>query len=134
MRTGRIVALSAVFVIGLSMAVVAGEAGGPQAPAKEITIDGKKPARFDHQKHMAVAGVSCGQCHHDAAHQPLSAEAIAALPKARSILCVSCHNEGFAKETLRQRKDIFHANCKECHTAGVGGKKGPTKCIDCHLK
>ena len=120
---------------GLKVSTVsAGEDGGLKMPAESITIEGKKPARFDHNKHMALEGVTCGQCHHDAEQQPLSAEAIAGFSKNRQLACISCHNSEFAVEKLRKAKNIFHARCKECHKKGVGDKKGPTKCNDCHIK
>jgi len=104
-----------------------------KVPDAEIVIDGKKPARFDHQKHLAL-GVTCGQCHHDAEHNPLTEEAILAMDSGRQLQCQSCHNQDFANETLNSVKLAFHSNCKECHKEGVGDKKGPTKCTDCHLK
>lgn len=107
---------------------------GVKLPEAEITIEGKKPARFDHNKHLALEGVNCGQCHHDAEHKPLDAEAIAGLSQDRQLACISCHNGDFADEKLQTAKSVFHARCKECHKAGVGDKKGPTKCNDCHIK
>ena len=104
-----------------------------KVPDKEIVIEGKKPARFDHQKHLAL-GVTCGVCHHDADHKPLTEEAILAMDSAKKLECQSCHNQDFANEKLNSVKLAFHARCKECHKQGVGDKKGPTKCTDCHLK
>jgi len=100
-------------------------------PAGAITIAGKKPVSFDHQIHLKL-GVACGECHHDAKHQPRTAEAIGALAKTEELKCASCHNDKFAKAELRGAKDIFHANCQGCHKAGVNGKQGPTKCAGCH--
>ena len=107
--------------------------GTLKAPESEITIDGKKPARFNHATHLQM-GLGCGTCHHDGEHKALTAEAIAALPDAKQLHCVSCHNETFAKPELQKQKDVFHARCKECHKAGHEGKKGPSGCVDCHLK
>lgn len=104
-----------------------------KAPDTEIVIEGKKPARFDHKKHLAL-GVTCGQCHHDAQHNPLTKEAILALDNGSKLQCQSCHNQDFPNKQLNSIKLAFHVRCKECHKAGVGGKKGPTKCTDCHLK
>ncbi len=101
-------------------------------PDKVITIDGNKPARFDHAVHLRL-GVSCGQCHHDASHQPLDEAAIKAMAEPGNLHCETCHKQDFANAKLRQRKDIFHARCKECHQQGVAGKKGPTSCNACHL-
>lgn len=128
-----VAAVIALAVTGIwsSNGAMAGEA--LKAPAAAITIEGKKPVVFDHQIHLKL-GVACGQCHHDAKHQPRTAEAIGALAKGDELQCASCHNDKFAKAELRERKDIFHARCKECHTAGINGKKGPTSCAACHGK
>lgn len=103
------------------------------APMEEIVIDGKKPARFSHRTHLDLE-ITCGACHHDAEHQPLTAETIAGMENARKLKCESCHNEDFADSKLNSKKLVFHARCKECHKNGVGEKTGPTKCTDCHLK
>jgi len=102
-----------------------------KAPSSAITITGRKPVVFEHQLHLKL-GVTCGQCHHDAQHQPRTAEAIGKLAKAEELQCASCHNDKFARAELRERKAIFHARCKECHKAGVNGKQGPTNCAACH--
>ncbi len=123
---------AAALVLGLG--VFSASATDPlKAPATEMTIDGKKPARFSHPSHMQL-GLACGVCHHDAEHKPLTAEAITALPDAKQLHCVSCHNSTFAKPELQNKKDIFHARCKECHKTGHEGKKGPAGCTDCHVK
>lgn len=108
-------------------------AEGLKAPSTEITIDGKKPARFNHQTHLKL-GVDCGQCHHDAKHQPLSEAGIAAMGSGEQLRCVNCHNDKFSNDKLRKTKDIFHARCRDCHKAGVDGKKGPGKCNSCHIR
>jgi len=104
------------------------------APAEEIIIKGeKKSARFSHTVHVDL-GLTCGQCHHDSEHQPLTDEDIAAISDSQQLQCVSCHNNDFANPELQSIKDAFHARCKECHKQGIDGKKGPTKCSDCHVK
>ncbi len=130
-----IIALSTVVAMGMggTMAMAAATEG-LQAPTVEIIIEGRKPARFDHRIHLALEGVTCGSCHHDADRQPLDEEAIGAMANTRQLACVSCHNQDFANEKLRRVKDAFHRRCKECHKAGVGEVKGPTKCKACHLK
>ena len=102
-------------------------------PEGELVIKGKKPARFPHNNHLDM-GLECGVCHHDAEHKPLTAEAIASLGDPGKLSCVSCHNSDNANTKLQKAKDVFHARCKDCHKAGYKGKKGPTKCSDCHLK
>ncbi len=123
---------------GIVLAMVAGAAvvaaDEPlRAPEKQITIKGKKPARFPHAPHLNL-GMECGVCHHDGDHNPLNADAIALLGDAAKLRCVSCHNSGHADKKLRKAKDVFHARCKTCHKTGYEGKKGPTKCNGCHLK
>lgn len=124
--------VSAALIIGLGALSVS--AGSPlQAPDGELTIAGKKPAHFSHPTHLQL-GLACGVCHHDGEHKPLTAEAIAALPNAKSLTCVSCHNATFGNKALQQAKEVFHARCKECHKAGYEGKNGPSGCLDCHIK
>lgn len=102
------------------------------APGGEITIEGKKPARFDHQTHRKMK-IDCGQCHHDAKHQPRTEADIAAMGNSEQLRCTSCHNKDFSNDKLRKPKQIFHARCRDCHKKGVAGKKGPTKCTSCHI-
>ena len=104
-----------------------------QAPEQKITITGKKPATFDHKSHIKL-DISCGKCHHDINHNPLTAEAIGGLPDGDRLQCGSCHTKDFNNKKLRKRKDVFHARCKGCHKQGIDGKKGPTKCSSCHIK
>jgi hypothetical protein len=110
------------------------EATGVKAPEAEIIIKGeKKSARFSHPVHLGL-GVTCGQCHHDSQHQPLTDSDIAAMENAQQLSCATCHNKDFSDPKLQTIKDAFHARCKECHKQGVDGKTGPTKCTDCHVK
>ncbi len=109
-------------------------AGTAAAPTGELRIEGKKPARFSHATHLAQ-GMDCGQCHHDAKHQPLSAQAIEArLSAGGTLACGSCHTKGVANKKLQRRKAVFHGRCRTCHKQGYNGKKGPTRCNGCHIK
>ncbi|MDD5757552.1 MAG: cytochrome c3 family protein [Desulfobulbaceae bacterium] len=130
MMTGSIFVATVFLGLG-SLSVLA--AGTLKAPETEVTIEGKKPAHFNHQTHLKM-GMTCGTCHHDAEHKPLTAEAIAVLPDAKGLACVSCHNSTFAKQELQKQKDVFHARCKECHKSGYEGKTGPSSCVDCHIQ
>ena len=124
--------------IGCATAMIAtnttsiAQAAGLTAPTKQITIQGKKPARFNHATHTAL-GLECGTCHHDQEHQPRNAEAIAAMTPDQ-LKCATCHNKDFSEKKLRKLNKIFHAKCKNCHKKGYNDKKGPTKCAGCHLK
>ncbi len=103
------------------------------APQQTITIAGKKPVQFNHQLHLKL-GLDCGVCHHDAKHQARSVKDIAALTDPAVLHCATCHNDSFANPHLRRAMDVFHARCRECHKAGINGKKGPTNCTACHTK
>jgi hypothetical protein len=134
MKSKATIAAIIATVIGLALGIGAVQAEDPlQAPTGPIMIDGKKPVKFDHTVHLDL-GVACAECHHDGEHNPRTAEDIAALPDSGVLQCASCHNADFAKPELQGRKDIFHANCRECHKAGFNGKKGPIGCNDCHIK
>jgi len=117
--------------IGTSLAA---EEQGTGAPGEEIIIKGeKKSARFSHAVHLDL-GVSCGQCHHNSEHQPLTDKDIAAMENSQQLRCGNCHNKDFAEPKLQSIKDAYHTRCKECHKQGSGDKKGPTKCTDCHVQ
>lgn len=124
-------------VLAMALCVLPGagiiKADAANVPAKEITLQGKKPARFNHIPHTSL-GIKCGTCHHDQQHKPLTAEAMAAVTDPAILRCLSCHNDRQPKQELRQAKDIFHARCKTCHQTGYEGKKGPVTCTGCHLK
>lgn len=120
-------------VAGVAIQNGAAQEGKDIAPQQEITIAGKKPARFDHQKHLAL-GMKCAVCHHDKDHNGLTAEAIKGMADKKSLECVSCHNKSFANANLQKEKDVFHARCRECHKAGYEGKNGPKNCSACHIK
>ena len=124
----------AISVAALSFGISNVMAGNTfSAPEDVIKIEGKKPVKFKHTVHLEL-GVSCGECHHDSKHEPLTAELIGGMDSSEGLKCATCHNKNFAVPKLQKRKNIFHANCKECHKKGVNDKKGPTKCSGCHVK
>lgn len=129
----KLMIAGAFFAVALTLGAGALAASQLQAPETELTIAGKKPAHFSHSTHLKL-GLACGICHHDGEHKPLTADAIAALPDAKRLSCVACHNKTFAKQELQTPKEVFHARCKECHKAGYKGKTGPAGCLDCHVK
>jgi hypothetical protein len=127
-----------IFMVAATTWFIAGaafgeEGAGLQAPQDEIVIAGEqKSARFSHPVHLNL-GITCGQCHHNSEHQPLTDKDIEAMTDAKQLHCATCHNSEFSNASLQSPKDAFHARCKECHKTGVNGKMGPTKCTDCHI-
>ncbi len=126
LRTATVIGTIAL-TFGISMAA------SQNYPEKEITLEGKRPVPFSHQTHVDL-GVSCGDCHHNDEHQPLSAEDIGAMDDTSKLECVNCHNEDFKNKELQEAKDIFHNNCRGCHAEGIDGKKGPMRCGECHVR
>ena len=121
-------------VMALAFGLSSVKAGSPlSAPGETIKIEGKKPVKFKHSVHLEL-GVACAECHHDAKHEPLTAEKIAVIAEPESLKCATCHNSTFAVKELQKRKTIFHTSCKVCHKKEFNGKKGPTKCSGCHVK
>ena len=128
--------LTTALLAGITCGLGAGAAAGDSAkgyPEGELVLDGRKPARFSHETHMAL-GMECGVCHHDREHNSQTAEMIGAMPDTRQLQCTSCHNGEFADSELQRAKDVFHARCKTCHQEGYEGKSGPVKCGDCHVR
>jgi DnaJ-class molecular chaperone len=49
----------------------------------------------------------------------------------KPVACEKCHGAGEPKAIGKMEKDKAHAMCQTCHKEG---KKGPTKCAECHKK
>jgi len=49
----------------------------------------------------------------------------------KPVACDKCHGAGEPKALGKMEKDKAHALCQTCHKEG---KKGPTKCAECHKK
>ena len=100
------------------------------APAKVTLKDAakKQPAvTMDHAAHVKVT--KCETCHHT--QKGLTEKSTDEVAK-----CSSCHlNPKDAKTPsmaeMSMTKNPFHIGCIGCHK---DGKKGPTKCTECHKK
>jgi hypothetical protein len=133
MKNRQIITALVAITIGLALGIGTAQGGGTlTAPEQPLLITGKKPVSFSHPIHLTL-GIACAECHHDDQHNPGTAATIGALTDSVVLQCASCHNPDFANPELRNRKTIFHANCKTCHETGLNGKKGPTNCSGCHL-
>jgi DnaJ-class molecular chaperone len=49
----------------------------------------------------------------------------------KAVACEKCHGAGEPKAIGKMEKEKAHALCSACHKEG---KKGPTKCTECHKK
>ena len=105
-----------------------------KVPEKIALNEGKKPGtvNFTHKAHGPLAekmGKGCVTCHHTSTNAKLKTEPP---PK-----CESCHMaRGNAKNPKVNGKEIwvqeaFHGKCQGCHKEQ---KKGPVKCMECHVK
>jgi len=100
-------------------------------PQEEITIEGVRPAVFNHETHLGY-GVKCGVCHHKSKDEPFTDQEVKSQSSGKTLNCRYCHNEKFENEKLRTLKSVMHKQCKGCHFNGIDGVKGPTRCIGCH--
>jgi len=95
--------------------------------------------QFPHKKHIADYGLACGECHHDADHNPLNN-----LKMGDDVeKCIACHSEpGKAPRKKGVNKLDYHANalhdnCIPCHKTFNNKnhtKAAPTSCGKCHPK
>jgi uncharacterized paraquat-inducible protein A len=111
------------FAMLLAVVMVAAFSAGTivaaDAPDKLVIkeIQKSKPAvTLNHKVHAEKVG-KCAECHHkDEAGKEQK--------------CSGCHKAKMEKEK-ESFKEVMHTKCKGCHQKG---KKGPTKCDDCHKK
>jgi hypothetical protein len=111
--------------------IYSGMAVAVENPQELITIEGVRPAVFDHDTHLEY-GVKCGVCHHKSKDEPYTDQEVKSLSSGKNLYCIYCHNEKFENEKLRSLKVVMHKQCKSCHLKGFKGVKGPTRCIGCH--
>ena len=113
--------------------VFSGMAVAVENPHEQITIEGVRPAVFDHDTHLGY-GVKCGVCHHKSKDEPYTDQEVISQASGKTLYCNYCHNEKFENKKLRSLKIVMHKQCKSCHLNGIDGVKGPTRCIGCHKK
>ncbi len=113
----------------------------------------KGEIEFHHKKHTEEYAKEfadlytngCGECHHDAKHQPL--KDLKADSKVQH--CIECHKKPgeapkgkdapkLTKEQKREyHAEAMHDNCESCHrefNKKYKPKKAPVTCNDCHPK
>jgi len=76
-------------------------------PHEQITIEGVRPAVFDHDTHLGY-GVKCGECHHKSKDEPYTDQEVISQSSGKTLHCNYCHNENFKNEKLRTLKIIMH--------------------------
>ena len=114
-----------IFLTGMAAAV--------ENPQKQITLEGVRPAVFDHETHLGN-GINCGECHHKSKETPFSDQEVRAQTSGKTLSCSYCHNSKFSNERLRLVRAVMHQQCKGCHLKGYKGVKGPARCSGCHKK
>ena len=121
-------------LVAISMYIMfSGMAVAAENPHEQITIEGVRPAVFDHDTHLGY-GVKCGVCHHKSKDEPYTDQEVISQSSGLTLHCAHCHNENFKNDKLRNLKIFMHKQCKSCHQKGVDGAKGPTRCHGCHKK
>ena len=102
----KFLVLLAVFaLVGSALVAVAADKG-PAEVKYEVKMG---TVTFNHAAHQGAT--DCSTCHHTDGYAS----------------CKSCHDGTKAPKA----KTAYHKNCKDCHKKG---KKGPTKCKECHVK
>lgn len=110
-------------VCGFAAISVAGE--GPETVNIETPKKSKSTVPFQHWAHQGK--MECSACHHTANADGTRGAYVAG----KEAKCASCHDGSMANKKVATAKKAAHVNCKGCHKSG---KKGPTKCGDCHIK
>ena len=119
-------------------------------PAFEHT---KGIVTFDHKKHVADYGITCGDCHHNDKGQPLTS-----LKEGDDVqTCITCHKKPgevpkdvkkewrakkLSKDEMKKLEleyyvEAMHENCIGCHKKWDKenkSKAAPTSCSKCHPK
>lgn len=73
---------------------------------------------LNHKAHSGYKDVTCKTCHHEMKNDKVEKK------------CRDCHCAKAEGKKLTLKK-AMHKNCKDCHKKI---KKGPTKCLKCHIK
>ncbi len=131
----RKIALSGLFVLMITAALVALAAEVPETITIDDCVAKKSAVEFPHKAHFELT--ACVTCHHTS--EGLTAETVASMEVAK---CGSCHNEPENAETpkcseMSAKKNHYHIACIGCHKEAVAKKAdspAPTKCNDCHPK
>ena len=125
---------------GCHLAPATGHAGQPNSCDGCHSVNGWKPASFDHSKFPLTgkhAAVPCASCHTDPSKPKV--------PKAMT--CVGCHNADRSKPAIpNHTAGGFPTDCKSCHTTNGwtpasfthkfpinSGKHSNKPCNNCHL-
>ena len=112
---------------------------------KIYTKHEKGIVEFSHKKHVEVYKNTCGDCHHDKDHKPLTA--LKAGDPVQG--CAECHKKPGEKpkgkdaptltdkETMEYHAEALHKNCRGCHSEmnkKNNNQNAPTTCVKCHPK
>lgn len=112
-----------------------------QMKCSEYKSHHKAIVAFPHLRHAKKYNISCGECHHDDAGEPLTDLVMGdeASP------CIDCHyNPSYVtgksyEEQLEYHTNALHMECKGCHrqentkrkSSGLA-ENAPVKCNQCH--
>jgi hypothetical protein len=88
----------------------------------------RTPVRFPHEKHQAIEGATCLDCHHDWKDGKNVLDLGDLMSGGSSALCASCHR------SPGKLQASFHLLCIGCHDGAKvrGNPDAPRACGDCH--
>ncbi len=128
----------ALVVVALALAVAFGTGIAVQGQAEKapgtVILKGAPlgGVKFDHVKHVKLAGNKCETCHH-----PSKPEMALKTPNQK---CSDCHTKVAAAPMKTKAQAAFHdpmakkGTCIDCHTKNAAAGKSPLKCNGCHMK
>lgn len=141
-------AAAALFLAGaglwMSAADASPQAGLPGVRTLGSISDQYAPVRFDHPKHVMIAG-SCASCHHQHMDSKklnctdchaLAPSAFKNSVKSNFLACSACHGAfDPANPSVPGLKVAYHQSCFQCHRGMGGIGADPKGCAElCHAK
>ena len=142
---GKILGITAALGLWLLAAVVPGiAADGPGVRVLDSIKDAYTPVKFDHPKHVSIAG-SCSACHHEhgiADGLPckqchaITPQTFKSAVSHSFMACKNCHG-AFDRDnaSMPGLKTAYHQQCFKCHKGMGNIGTDPKGCAEiCHAK
>jgi predicted CXXCH cytochrome family protein len=145
MRNTVLILLIATLCMVFAGSLYAGNpAEGPSITILDSLSDKFEPVRFDHAKHIGLAG-NCGTCHHQHSNfstlpckecHSLSPDVFKKSVVNSFMACKNCHSSYDASNPkMPGLKTAYHEQCFGCHKGMGEVGEGPAGCTNmCHGK
>ena len=140
-----LLAVALTLVIGIAGRTTAvADGSSPGVRVLNSLMNQYGPVRFDHEKHVSIAG-SCAACHHEhkegsafsckSCHS-LTPSAFKGSAHQSFTACRNCHGEADPNTPgIPGLKTAYHKQCFQCHRGMAGIGSDPKGCAElCHAK